>query len=147
MIFTNIDEDIKNAMKNKDQVALKAIRAIKSALLLLKADASVQEITEEDELKLINRLVKQRKESFEIYQSKGRDDLAQEEMSELIVLQKYLPKQLSEEEIKTELKKIIVDIGAKDQSSVGKVMQAAMKVLSGKADGKTINRIAKELLN
>jgi len=147
MIFIHIDNDLKDAMRNKDQVALKAIRAIKSAILLLKSEAVGKEITEDDEIKIINRLVKQRRESYEIYKNKGRDDLASEELGELQVLEKYLPQQLTEEEIRDELKKIIAELSVSDISGIGKVMQTAIKKFGGKADGKLINVITRELLS
>lgn len=145
-IFSTLDEDLKNAMRNKDQAALKAIRSVKSAILLLKSEGGDKEITEEDELKLINRLVKQRKDSIEVYTKNNRNDLAEEEKAELKVLEKYLPAQMSEDEIREIVQKIIEESGVSDPTGLGKVMQIAMKQLAGKADGKTINQIARQLL-
>ncbi|HPD65762.1 MAG TPA: GatB/YqeY domain-containing protein [Bacteroidia bacterium] len=145
-IFSTLDEDLKNAMRNKDQAALKAIRSVKSAILLLKSEGGNKEITEEDELKLINRLVKQRRDSIEVYTKNNRNDLAEEEQAELKVLEKYLPAQMSEDEIREIVQKIIEETGVSDPAGLGKVMQIAMKQLAGKADGKTINQIARQLL-
>lgn len=145
-IFSTLDEDLKNAMRNKDQAALKAIRSVKSAILLLKSEGGNKEITEEDELKLINRLVKQRRDSIEVYTKNNRNDLAEEEQAELKVLEKYLPAQMSEDEIREIVQKIIEESGVSDPTGLGKVMQIAMKQLAGKADGKTINQIARQLL-
>lgn len=146
-IFRTLDDDLKTAMKNKDQSALKAIRSIKSAILLLKSESGNKDITEDDEIKIITRLVKQRKDSIEIYKKNNRADLVKEESDELAVLEKYLPAQMSDEEITLILKKIIEETGIKEISGLGKVMQEAMKQLSGKADGKRINQIARNLLS
>lgn len=143
-----INEDLKNAMRSKDEAALRALRAIKSALLLAKTEkGGNEEVTEEQEMKILQKLAKQRKESIDIYTSQNRDDLKQSEEQELKIIENYLPKQLSEEEVRAEIKKIIEETGAKSAAEVGKVMPLAMKNLGGKADGKMISAIARELLS
>lgn len=142
-----IKEDLKNAMKAKDKAALRGIRAIKAAILLAKTDGSGEELTEEKELKLLQKLVKQRKESIEIYEKEGRDDLAQTEKEEVAIIEKYLPEQLSDEALEKELKKIIDSVGATSMKDMGKVMGTATKQLAGKADGKAISAKVKEILN
>ena len=142
-----ITEDLKNAMKNKDQVALRGIRAIKSAILLFKTDGSGNTLDEAAEIKLIQKLVKQRQDSLDIYKSQNRPDLAAVEEEEIAILMHYLPKQLSEEELTVILKGIIAEVGATSAKEMGKVMAAANAQLAGKADGKTISTIIKKLLN
>ena len=139
--------DLKAAMLAKDEAALRSLRAIKAAILLAKtSEGSNGALTEEDELKLLQKMAKQRKDSLEIFQQQNRDDLAKKEAEELAVIEKFLPKQLSAEEIKTELEKIIKETGASSPADMGKVMGAATKQLSGKADGKMIATLVKELL-
>lgn len=140
-------QDLKEAMKAKDQASLRAIRAAKAAILLFKTDGSGKQLDEKSEIKLIQKLVKQRQDSLDIYEKQGREDLAKVEREEIEVLQKYLPKQLSEEELKVELKKIISETGAEGMKDMGKVMGAANAKLAGKADGKTISGIVKQLLS
>ncbi len=142
-----IKEDLKAAMKAKDKIALRGVRAIKSAILLAKTDGSGEDLNEEKEIKLLQKLVKQRRESIEIYEKEGRDDLAQTEKEEVEIIEKYLPEQLSEEALEAELKKIIETVGATSMKDMGKVMGAATKQLAGKADGKAISTKVKELLN
>lgn len=143
-----INEDLKNAMRSKDEAALRALRAIKSALLLAKTEkGGSEEVTEDQEMKILQRLAKQRRESIDIYTAQGRDDLKQSEEQELKIIENYLPKQLSEDEVRAEIKKIIEETGAKSAAEVGKVMPVAMKQLGGKADGKMISTIARELLS
>jgi uncharacterized protein len=143
-----INEDLKNAMRSKDEAALRALRSIKSALLLAKTEkGSSEEVTEDQEMKILQRLAKQRRESIDIYTTQNRDDLKQSEEQELKIIENYLPKQLSEEEVRAEIKKIIEETGAKSAAEVGKVMPLAMKQLGGKADGKMISTIARELLS
>ena len=139
--------ELKTAMLAKDEKALRSLRAIKAAILLAKtAEGSGGELKEEDEIKLLQKLVKQRKDSLEIYQQQNRADLAQKEQEEIEGIGKFLPKQLSAEEIKILLTKIIAEVGASSPADMGKVMGAATKQLAGKADGKTISAMAKELL-
>ena len=138
--------DLKAAMKAKDQAALRGIRAIKSAIILLKTDGSGTEITEEKEIKLLQKLVKQRKDSLAIFQKQNRADLAKIEEEEIAVIEKYLPKQLDEAELETIIKGIIEQTGASSMKDMGKVMGMASKQLAGKANGKTISTIVKKLL-
>ncbi len=139
--------DLKAAMLAKDEAALRSLRAIKAAILLAKtSEGSNGALTEEDELKLLQKMAKQRKDSLEIFQQQNRDDLAKKEAEELAVIEKFLPKQLSAEELKTVLEKLIKETGASSPADMGKVMGAATKQLSGKADGKMIATLVKELL-
>jgi uncharacterized protein YqeY len=139
--------DLKSAMLAKDEKALRALRAIKAAILLAKtSEGAGGELKEEDETKLLQKLVKQRKDSLEIYQQQNRTDLAQKEQEEIEVIEKFLPKQLSQEELQLEIKKIIAETGATSAADMGKVMGVATKKLAGKADGKTISLTVKELL-
>ncbi len=142
-----IKEDLKAAMKAKDKAALRSIRAIKSAILLAKTDGSGKELNEEKEIKMLQKLVKQRRESIEIYEKEGREDLAQTEREEVEIIEQYLPEQLSEEALEAEIKKIIDAVGATSMKDMGKVMGAATKQLAGRADGKAISNKVKELLN
>lgn len=144
----NINNDIKKAMLAKDEAGLRSLRAIKSALLLAKTDkGGAAELSNEDENKLLQKLVKQRKESVEIYLSQNREDLAKSEREEIEVIEKYLPKQLSEEEITQELKGIIESVGAKSAADTGKVMGAASKHFAGRADNKVVSTILRQLLS
>ncbi|MEO6612471.1 MAG: GatB/YqeY domain-containing protein [Chitinophagaceae bacterium] len=139
--------DLKTAMLAKDEAALRSLRAVKAAILLAKtSEGAGGEIKEEDEIKLLQKLVKQRKDSLEIFQQQNRADLAKKEEEEIAVIEKFLPRQLSAEEIKAELGKIIQVTGASSPADMGKVMSAATKQLAGKADGKTISALVKELL-
>ncbi len=143
-----IDNDIKNAMLAKNKEELEALRAIKSLILLAETDKGASgEISADTENKLLQKAVKQRKESADIFQQQGRQELADKETFQLEIISRYLPKQLSEDEIANELKKIIQQIGAKGPQDMGKVMGAATKALSGKADGKQISELVKKLLN
>ena len=143
-----INQDMKEAMKNQDKLRLGALRSVKSALLLAQSEKGPEhELSEEAELNLLKKLVKQRKESAEIYKSKGKDELYQQEMAEKEVIEEYLPEQLSEEEITEQLKAIIDEMGASDPSQMGKVMGVATKKLAGKADNKFIAQKVKELLS
>ena len=141
-----INADIKTAMLAKDEVGLRALRAIKSALIIAKTSGASGESSVDEEIKMLQKLVKQRKESADIYISQNRPDLAQKEQDEIAVIEKYLPKQMSEDEIRTALKQIIESIGAKAPSDMGKVMGAASKQLAGKADNKIISTLVKEML-
>jgi uncharacterized protein len=145
-LFDKINDDLKSAMLSKDQGALRAVRAIKAALLLMKTESGDKEISPEEEIKMIQKLIKQRKESIEVYQKQNRPDLAQLENEELVVIEKYLPQQLSLEEVKKEVLDVIKEIGAGSIADLGKVMPVAMKKLAGKSDGKTISEIVKQML-
>jgi uncharacterized protein YqeY len=141
-----INVDLKSAMKAKDAIALRGIRAIKAAILLAKTDGSGKELNEETEIKLLQKLIKQRKDSLEIYEKQNRGDLAQTEKEEIGIIEKYLPEQLSPEELTLALQNIIQKVGASTIKDLGKVMGVATKELSGKADGKTISTLLKNLL-
>ena len=140
--------ELKTAMLAKDEKTTRSLRAIKAAILLAKsAEGAGEELKEEDEIKMLQKMVKQRKDSLEIYQQQNRTDLAQKEQEEIEVIERFLPKQLSTEELKTELSKIIQQLGASSPADMGKVMGVATKQFAGKADGKTISTLVKELLN
>ena len=143
-----IQEAIKEAMKAKDAVALSANRAIKGEILLFKtAEGGAKEVTDGDILKMIQKLVKQRKEAAEQFVAGGRQDLADNELAEAAILEKYLPKQLSPDEVKAKVQEIIAQVGATSIRDMGKVMGAANKALAGLSDGRTISGIVKELLS
>jgi len=139
--------ELKAAMKNKDQAALRGIRAIKAAILLAKTDGSGQELDESGEIKLLQKLVKQRQDSLDIFNKQGRDDLAQVEAQEIAVIQKFLPEQMGEEELTTIIKEIVTQTGATSMKDMGKVMGMASQKLAGKADGKTLANIVKQILS
>ena len=142
-----INEDIKVAMRAKDKVTLEALRAVKSAILLSKTEKGGDKgITPEGELKLLQKQVKQRKDSAEIYQQQNRPELAEIELAEAAAIEKYLPKMLSDEELTAEITNIIESVGAKGPSDMGKVMGAATKSLAGKAEGKAIADKVKSIL-
>lgn len=143
---TTLAQDLKTAMKAKDQAALRSIRAIKSAILLMKTDGTGDEITEEREIKLLQKLVKQRKDSLDIYEKQGREDLAVKEREEIEVIEKYLPKQMGEAELEVFIKGLIDQTGASSMKDMGKIMGMANKQLAGQADGKTISGVVKRLL-
>jgi len=143
---TQIMAQMKEAMKAKDEVTLRGLRAIKAALLLLKTSGS-GEITPDDEIKILQKLVKQRNDSLDIFKQQNRGDLAQKEEEEIRVIEQFLPKQLTDEEIRTEVQQIITETGASSPADMGKVMGVATKKLAGKADGKKISAIVKEILN
>ena len=139
--------ELKTAMLAKDEIGLRSLRAIKAALLLVKTSGSGGgELKEEDEIKLLQKLVKQRKESLEIFQQQNRPDLAQKEQEEIAVIEKFLPKQLSAEDLKEALTRIIAETGASSPADLGKVMGIATKQFAGKADGKTVSSLVKALL-
>ena len=139
--------DLKTAMLAKDEKALRSLRAIKAAIINLKTSEGFSgEIKEDDEIKLLQKLVKQRKESLEIYEKQNRNDLAEKEREEIGVIEKFLPQQLSEEELKAVVASIIKETGATSPADMGKVMGMANKQLGGKADGKAIAAIVKEIL-
>jgi uncharacterized protein YqeY len=139
--------ELKTAMLAKDEIGLRSLRAIKAAILLAKtSEGAGGELKEEDEVKLLQKLVKQRKDSLEIFQQQNRTDLAKKEQEEIAVIEKFLPKQLSSEELKAIIATIIAETGASSPADMGKVMGAATKQLAGKADGKAISAVVKELL-
>ncbi|MBR5630917.1 MAG: GatB/YqeY domain-containing protein [Bacteroidales bacterium] len=143
-----IQEAIKEAMKAKDAVALSANRAIKGEILLFKtAEGGAKEVTDGDILKMIQKLVKQRKEAAEQFIAGARQDLADNELAEAAALEKYLPKQLSPDEVKAKIQEIIAQVGASSIRDMGKVMGVANKALAGLSDGRTISGIVKELLS
>ena len=135
-------------MKSKDQTSLRALRAIKSAIIIQKTQkGSSEEISNDDELKILQKLVKQRKDSADIYQDQDRMDLAQPELDEIKIIEQFLPEAMSEEEIENEVKKVIDETGAEGMKDMGKVMGMVTKKLMGKADGKTISTIVRNNLN
>lgn len=137
---------LKEAMKAKDEASLRTLRAIKGAILLAKTEKNAGEMTPEREIQLVQKLAKQRKESFEIYQGQGMIDLATKEKEELEVLEKFLPKQLSEEEVRPVVQSIVNELGVSDIKEMGKVIGAANKKLAGHAEGALISKIVKEIL-
>ena len=138
---------MKEAMKNKDKIALESLRAIKSEILLAKTKSGASEdISEEEELKIIQKLVKQRKESAAVYTEQGRNDLAEPELAQVVIISQFLPEQLSEDELKNIISDIISAVGASSMKDMGKVMGMASKQLAGKADGKTLASLVKQLL-
>ncbi|MBF0694265.1 MAG: GatB/YqeY domain-containing protein [Flavobacterium sp.] len=140
-------DEMKAAMRSKDTVALESLRAIKSALLLAQTESgSKEELSSDEEIKLLQRLVKQRKDSANIYTEQGRPDLAEPEIQQAAVIEKFLPAQLSEDEVEEVVSKIISESGASGMAAMGKVMGLASAELSGRADGKTISTIVKKML-
>lgn len=143
-----IEEDIKTAMRAKDKDALRALRAIKSLILLAETEKGHDgEMMPETELKLLTKAASQRREALEIYRQQGRDDLAEKEEAELRVVERYLPKPLTEDEMREELQKIISQVGASGAKDMGKVMGSASKSMAGKADGKALADMVKSILN
>ena len=142
-----ISEAIKDAMRAKDKVALDSLRAVKSQILLLKAEAKGAEVSAEQEIAILQRMIKQRKDSYDQFMAQSRTDLAEVEEAQMKVIEKYLPKQLSSEELEVEVKNIIAETGATSIKDLGKVMGMASKALSGKSDGKSISEMVKKLLS
>ncbi len=140
-----INTDLKTAMLAKDDAALRALRAVKSAILLAKTAGSGS-VSADDEMKMLQKLVKQRKESVDIYNQQNRADLAKSELEEIAIIEKYLPKQMSEDEIRAELQKIISQAGAVGPGDMGKLMGMASKHFAGKADNKMVSQLLKQLL-
>ncbi len=139
---------LKEAMKAKDEASLRGIRAIKAEIIKAKTEPGAGgQITEEGELKLLQKLVKQRKDSLEIFTQQNRTDLAQKEQEEIDIIEKFLPKQMNEAELEAALQAIIAQVGASSVADLGKVMGVASKQLAGKADGKTISATVKKLLS
>lgn len=146
MLEEKIQQDIKAAMLAKDSVALASVRGIKAAILLAKTSEGAKELDDAAIVKIIQKLVKQRKESAEIYTQQNRPELAQNELAEAEVMERYLPKQLSEVEIEEKVKEIIAQVGAASIADMGKVMGMATKALAGQADGKVISTLVRKLL-
>jgi uncharacterized protein len=139
--------EMKEAMKARDEATLRGLRAIKAEIIKAKTDPGAGgEVSEEKEVSLLQKMMKQRKDSLEIYQKQNRADLAKKEEEEITVIERFLPKQLSADELRTQLQQIISDTGASSPADMGKVMGAATKKFAGKADGKTISAMVKELL-
>jgi uncharacterized protein YqeY len=144
----NVMAQLKTAMLAKDEASLRGLRAIKAAIILAKtSEGAGGELKEADETKLLQKLVKSRKDSLEIYQQQGRADLARKEEEEIAVIERFLPKQMDEAALKEAVAKIIAETGAASPADIGKVMGAATKQLAGQADGKMINAVARELLS
>lgn len=142
-----IMESLKTAMKAKDEVAIRTLRAIKAAIIIEKtAEGASGEIDEATEIKMLQKMAKQRKDSLQIFEQQQREDLASKEREELAIIEQFLPAQMSEEEIKESLQQIINTVGASSMADLGKVMGIASKELAGKADGKLIATLVKELL-
>ncbi|MDA3616092.1 GatB/YqeY domain-containing protein [Polluticaenibacter yanchengensis] len=145
---TKVMDVMKEAMKAKDDKTLRSVRAIKAAIILAKTSEGAKgEITEDDEIKLLQKLVKQRKDSLEIFNTQNRPELAAKEQEEIDVISKFLPEQLEGDALKAVLVKILADAGASSPADMGKAMGAANKQLAGKADGKSISTLVKEILN
>ncbi|MCP4882951.1 MAG: GatB/YqeY domain-containing protein [Flavobacteriales bacterium] len=146
-VQSQVMEQMKAAMKSKDTVALESLRALKSAFLLANTSGSGVELSEEDEIKIVQKLVKQRKDSAAIFQKQNRNDLADPEIAQAKILEQFLPAQMGEEELKSVIGAIISQAGASSMRDMGKVMGMASKQLAGKADGKAISMIVKQLLS
>lgn len=143
-----INNDIKTAMLAKDQAALRGLRAIKAAILLAKTEkGGTGEVSAEKEVQILTKMIKQRKESIEIYEKENRTDLIATEKEEVAVIEKYMPAMMSDDEVKAAIEKIIAETGATSQKEMGKVMGAASKALAGKADNKKVSEIVKSLLS
>ncbi len=140
--------EMKEAMKSKNEAALRGLRAIKAEIIKAKTEPGAPaELDEATEQKFLQKMMKQRKDSLDIFVQQGREDLAQKEREEMQIIEKFLPKQLTEDEIRTAVKTIIANTGASGAADMGKVMGVASKELAGKADGKTISNIVKEMLS
>lgn len=147
-LFDTVSTDIKNAMLAKDRVKLEALRGVKKEFLEAKtAKGGNGELTDETALKILTKMVKQRRESAAIYKEQNRPELAESELAEAAIIEAYLPKQLTEEELTTELNAVIAEVGANGPQDMGKVMGVASKRLAGRADGRAISTKVKELLN
>ncbi len=142
-----INDAIKTAMREKDKVALDSLRAVKAQIQLLKTEALGAEVSFEQEIAILQRMIKQRKDSAEQFLAQNRNDLAEVEKAQLVVIEKFLPKQLTSEELEIEIKSIISQVGAESIKDLGKVMGLASKTLTGKSDGKSISEMAKKLLS
>tara|TARA_B100001057_G_scaffold233329_1_gene233545 strand:- start:27 stop:476 length:450 start_codon:yes stop_codon:yes gene_type:complete len=147
-LINKISDSIKNAMKSKDSISLESLRAIKSSLLLAKTQKGASnDLSESEEIKILQKLVKQRKESADIYMSQNRNDLAETELRQAKIIEKFLPDQLELNEIESIISELIIEIDADGMKDMGKVMGLATKKLSGKADGKTISNIVRSKLS
>lgn len=145
---TQVMTEMKEAMKAKDEAGLRGLRAIKAEIIKAKTEPGANgQISEDGELKLLQKLVKQRKDSLEIFTAQSRTDLAVKEQEEIAVIEKFLPAQLTETELKEAITAVIAEVGATSAADMGKVMGSATKKLAGKADGKAISAVVKELLN
>jgi uncharacterized protein len=144
-LVEQINKDLIAAMKSKDEVGLRAIRAIKSAFLLAATEVGNKEVNDEVAMKAMMKMAKQRKDSIEIFEKENRMDLANKEKEELAVIEKYLPQQMGADEILAALKTIVDEVGATGLKDIGKIMPLAMKTLAGKADGKAINEALKKI--
>ncbi len=142
-----VNEEIKNAMRAKDEATLRSLRAIKAAILIEKTSGSGTEISEADEIKMLQKMAKQRRDSLDIFVKQNREDLAIKEREELTVIERFLPQQMSTEELSIEIKTIIAEMGITNPAEMGKVMGAANKKLAGKTDGKAISEMVKQLLS
>ena len=142
-----INEAIKTAMRAKDKVALDSLRAVKSQILLLQTEARGVEVSAEQEIAILQRMVKQRKDSYEQFTAQGRNDLAEVEDAQMKIIEQFLPKQLSAEELEAEMRSIIAETGAESMKDLGKVMGVASKTFAGRSDGKSISEMAKKLLS
>ena len=142
-----INEAIKTAMREKDKVALDSLRAVKSQILLLKTEAKGADVSAEQEIAILQRMIKQRKDYYEQFVAQNRNDLAEVELAQMKVIEQFLPAQLSAEELEAEIKKIITEVGAESLKDLGKVMGTASKALAGKSDGKSISEMVKKLLS
>jgi len=145
-VQSQVMDQMKVAMKAKDKVALESLRALKSAFLLANTSGGSADLTEEDEIKIVQKLVKQRKDSAAIYTEQGRADLADPELAQSAILEQFLPAQMGEDELKEVIGAIISQTGASSMRDMGKVMGMASQQLAGKADGKTISMLVKQLL-
>jgi uncharacterized protein YqeY len=146
-LIDQVNEGIKTAMKAKDADKLRALRGIKSAFLLLQTAEGVSEVTDDMCIKALQKMAKQRRDSLDIYEQQGREDLAGIERVELKFIEEFLPAQLSEEEVAAKIKAIVAELGVSGPAAMGKVMPLAMSQLGGQADGKMISKIVKELLS
>ncbi|WHF50727.1 GatB/YqeY domain-containing protein [Chryseobacterium gotjawalense] len=142
-----ISDAIKDAMRAKDKVALDALRAVKSQILLLKTEAKGAEVSAEQEIAILQRMIKQRKDSYDQFMAQNRGDLAEVEEAQSKVIEEYLPQQMTSEELEAAIKEIIAETGAASAKDLGKVMGMASKSLAGKSDGKSISEMAKKLLS
>lgn len=145
---SRIMDELKAAMKSKDEAALRTLRAIKAAILVEKtAEGATGEISEIDELKMLQKMAKQRRDSLDIFTTQARADLAAKEEEELRIIERFLPQQLSEDELRAEIQAVIAQLGATGPADMGKVMGAATKALAGRADGKAVSAMVKGLLS
>ena len=142
-----VTDAMKVAMKEKNRVALDSLRAVKAQILLVKTEQKGAEVSEEQEIAILQRMIKQRKDSYEQFTAQNRNDLAEVEEAQSKIIEAFLPKQLTAEELESEIKRIIAEAGAESIKDLGKVMGAASKELAGKSDGKSISEMAKKLLS